>query len=314
MGSEAAPFVETAGLTKKYGGFTAVDRLDLQVMEGEIFGLLGPNGAGKTTTILMMLGLTEPTAGQVRVAGYDSTRQPLLVKRIVGYLPDNVGFYDELTARENLAYTASLNGLPKKEAGQRIDGLLEKVGLADTADQVVGSFSRGMRQRLGIADTLVKSPRLVVLDEPTLGIDPDGVRHMLDLIVQMSREERITVLLSSHLLHQVQQICDRVGIFVRGRLVACGPIQSLGRQIMGDERTIVEVQIEPFSHEMAEGLRRLDGVESVERSGEMLLVSCREDLRRQIAERVLRDGATLSHFRLRRFGLEDIYMKYFREE
>ncbi|MDP2661992.1 MAG: ABC transporter ATP-binding protein, partial [Dehalococcoidia bacterium] len=203
MAGDTTAIIEMVNLTKKYGDFTAVDRLNLEVTEGEIFGLLGPNGAGKTTTILMMLGLTEPTAGRVRVAGFSSTRRPLEVKRLVGYLPDNVGFYEDMSARENLRYTAALNGLSRREADRRIDDLLERVGLPDVADQRAGSFSRGMRQRLGIADVLIKGPRLVVLDEPTLGIDPDGVRHVLDTIVRMSREQRITVLLSSHLLHQV---------------------------------------------------------------------------------------------------------------
>ncbi len=313
MAGENTAIIELVDLTKKYGDFTAVDRLNLQVTEGEIFGLLGPNGAGKTTTILMMLGLTEPTSGRVRVAGFSSTRKPLDVKRLVGYLPDNVGFYEEMTARENLRYTASLNGLARKEADRRIDELLERVGLAHAVNQRAGSFSRGMRQRLGIADVLIKKPKLVVLDEPTLGIDPDGVRHVLDVIVRMSQDEKITVLLSSHLLHQVQQICDRVGIFVKGRLVAVGPIQSLGRQLLDDGRMIVEVQAEPFTPVLEEQLRRIDGVESIQKSGDMLLVNCQQDVRRQIAAQVLENGTSLQHLRLRGVALEDIYMKYFGE-
>ncbi|MDP2935710.1 MAG: ABC transporter ATP-binding protein [Dehalococcoidia bacterium] len=313
MGGEATAIIEMAGLTKKYGDFTAVDHLDLQIMEGEVFGLLGPNGAGKTTTILMMLGLTEPTAGRVRVAGYDSTRKPLDVKRIVGYLPDNVGFYDDLTARENLRYTASLNGLPSAESRRRIPDLLEKVGLAEAANQKVGSFSRGMRQRLGIADALVKGPKLVVLDEPTLGIDPEGVRHVLELISTMSHSEGITVLISSHLLHQVQQTCDRVGIFVKGRLVAVGPIQTLSQQLMDSDSKVLELQAEPLTTELKDDIRQIKGVDGMQESGGMLLITCQEDVRRQIADRVMKAGAALQHFRMRGFSLEDIYMKYFRE-
>src|SRR5450756_340029 len=164
--------IETVDLTKRYGELTAVDRLNLRIAEGEIFGLLGPNGAGKTTTILMLLGLTEPTSGKARVYGHDSTREPLRVKQIVGYLPDNVGFYEDLTAVENMLYTADLNAIPKKEALKRIHDLLGRVGLADVADKEVGKYSRGMRQRLGIADVLVKQPKIVILDEPTLGSTP----------------------------------------------------------------------------------------------------------------------------------------------
>ncbi|MDO8688765.1 MAG: ABC transporter ATP-binding protein [Dehalococcoidia bacterium] len=313
MAGDATAIIEMVKLTKKYGDFTAVDQLNLEVTEGEIFGLLGPNGAGKTTTILMMLGLTEPTAGRVHVAGFSSTRRPLEVKRLVGYLPDNVGFYEDMSARENLRYTAALNGLSRKEADRRIDGLLEQVGLPDVADQRAGSFSRGMRQRLGIADVLIKGPRLVVLDEPTLGIDPDGVRHVLDTIVRMSREQRITVLLSSHLLHQVQQICDRVGIFVKGKLVAVGPIESLGQQLMDDGRMVVELQADPFTSELEQQVKGLEGVESCQKSGTMILVSCLQDVRKQIAGLVVANGASLLHLRLRGLALEDIYMKYFGE-
>lgn len=305
--------IETIDLTKRYGDLVAVDRLNLRIAEGEIFGLLGPNGAGKTTTILMLLGLTEPTSGQARVYGYNSTLDPLQVKRLVGYLPDNVGFYEDMTARENLLYTAELNAIPDKQARERIDQLLSRVGLADVADKEVGKFSRGMKQRLGIADVLVKQPKVVFLDEPTLGIDPDGVKHMLDLIVQMSRQDRITVLLSSHLLHQVQQICHRVGIFVKGRMVAEGPIEKLGAQIMGGEPVVVEVEASPVDEEMMESLRRLKGVTAVERVNGSLVLRCSRDVRSDIARRVVGAGASLTQMRLRGHVLEEIYLRYFRE-
>ena len=305
--------IETVDLTKKYGELTAVNKLNLRISEGEIFGLLGPNGAGKTTTILMLLGLTEPTSGKARVFGHDSTREPLAVKRIVGYLPDNVGFYEDLTARENLLYTADLNGIPKNVALPRIDELLLRVGLLDVADKEVGKFSRGMRQRLGIADVLVKQPRVVILDEPTLGIDPDGVKQMLDLIVQMSKQDRITVLLSSHLLHQVQQICNRVGIFVKGRMVAEGTIEMLGLQIMGGEPMVVEVETSPVTDGLMADLQKLPGVSSVERVNGTLLLHCFKDVRGDIARTVVGAGSSLTQLRLRGHVLEEIYLRYFRE-
>ncbi len=156
--------IEASGLTKRYGEKTAVDRLNLQIERGEVFGLLGPNGAGKTTTILMLLGLTEPTSGRARVDGLDPTRDPLAVKARVGYLPDDVGFYDGLTARQNLRYTAALNRIPRREAEERITRVLDDVGLAADADRRVSSFSRGMRQRLGLSDTLIKEPSILILD------------------------------------------------------------------------------------------------------------------------------------------------------
>jgi ABC-2 type transport system ATP-binding protein len=237
-----AAIIETEGLTKTYGGRAAVDSLTLEVGEGEIFGFLGPNGAGKTTTLLMLLGLTEPSAGKARVLGFDPVREPLKVKRHVGYLPENLGFYGDMTARENLAFVARLNGLTGANAEARIDEALTKVGLGAESSKPVANYSRGMRQRLGIAELLVKEPKIVFLDEPTLGLDPDGINKMLDLIVDLSRDRGMTVLLSSHLLHQVQRICDRVGIMNRGVLVAIGAIDELARLKMGDDRGVVSLE------------------------------------------------------------------------
>jgi ABC-2 type transport system ATP-binding protein len=241
-GASGEPVILTTGLTKRYGSFTAVDSLDFSVTRGEIYGLLGPNGAGKTTTILMLLGLTEPSAGTARVEGHDPSRDPLDVKARVGYLPDNVGFYANLTGRQNLRYTAALNRMKGKETEEHIESLLHDVGLADAADKRAGSYSRGMRQRLGIADALVKRPSILVLDEPTIGIDPEGVRYLLRLLHQLSREQGMTILLSSHLLHQVQEVCDRVGIFVGGRLIAAGPLATLERQLSQSADLEIEVR------------------------------------------------------------------------
>ena len=231
----AVNIIEITGLTRRYGQFTAVDNLDLAVRKGEIFGLLGPNGAGKSTTILMMLGLTEPDEGNVRVCGLDPTTDPVGVKRKVGYLPEEVGFYDDLTGLENLIYTARLNGFAPSVAGEKALALLERVGLTAEKDKKTGKYSRGMRQRLGLADVLIKEPEVIILDEPTLGIDPAGVKAFLELIVELSREQGITVLFSSHLLHQVQQVCDRVGLFVGGKLLATGDIQNLAAQLFGPD-------------------------------------------------------------------------------
>ncbi len=235
--------IRTLGLTKEYGDLVAVDSLDLEVRAGEIFGLLGQNGAGKTTTILMLLGLTEPTAGEARVVGLDPTRQPLGVKRRVGYVPDAVGFYGGLTGRENLRYTAKLNGLTGDDAEGRIDVVLDQVRLSDRADDKVDTYSRGMKQRLGIADALVKEPSVLILDEPTAAIDPIGVVEILDLLRDLATEQGITILLSSHLLSQVQSTCDRVGIFAAGRLIGVGTVDELSRQF-GESSARIEVTLE----------------------------------------------------------------------
>ena len=220
--------IHTDDLTKIYGKTTvAVSRLNLDVREGEIFGLLGPNGAGKTTTIRMLLGMTEPTSGKAFIDGHDCTREPIKVKRITGYLPDNVGFYGDMTGRENLRFTGSLNGFPEKGLDDKIDALLDRTGILDAAEKKVRTYSLGMKQRLGIADVLLKDPRVIILDEPTVGIDPEGVRQLIEIIKTLSHKDGRTLLISSHQLYQMQQICDRVGIFYKGKLMACGTIDEL---------------------------------------------------------------------------------------
>ncbi len=228
--SPGAALVQTTGLTKRYGDLVAVDRLDLVVHAGQVYGLLGPNGAGKTTTIMMLLGLTEPTEGTARVLGLDPARDALEVKRRVGYLPDAVGFYGRLSGRENLRYTAALNGLPPADAERLIDDVLAQVGLAAAADRPTGGYSRGMLQRLGIADALLKDPAILILDEPTTSIDPAGVAELLALIRSLVAERGVGVLLSSHLLSQVERLCDRVGIFWRGRLLAEGTVGEVAER------------------------------------------------------------------------------------
>ena len=227
--------IELVQLTKRYGHFTAVDRLDLKIHKGEIFGLLGPNGAGKSTTILMMLGLTDPTSGTVHVCGINSTTYPVEVRKKVGYLPEDVGFYDDMTGPENLLYTARLNNIPEQEARQHAAQLLERVGLDREIDKKTGKYSRGMRQRLGLADVLIKNPEVIILDEPTSGIDPAGVQEFISLIRQLRDERGLTVLFSSHHLDQVQQICDRVGLFSQGRLLADLSLNDLQQEEHGLE-------------------------------------------------------------------------------
>jgi ABC-2 type transport system ATP-binding protein len=225
--------IETKELTKYYGQQAAVDGLSITVQEGEIFGFLGPNGAGKTTIILMLLGLTEPSRGEARVCGFNPIREPLKVKRLVGYLPENVGFYRDMTARENLQYVARLNGIPDKTAPEKIDEALEIVGLSEDSAKKVGVFSRGMSQRLGIAEVLIKDPKICFLDEPPLGLDPDGAIRMIELIQDLSQQRKITMLISSHNLDQVQRISHRVGIMIKGKLVAMGPMEDLAKEKLG---------------------------------------------------------------------------------
>jgi ABC-2 type transport system ATP-binding protein len=315
-GPNGQPVIRTRGLTKRYGDFTAVDHLDLEVRRGEIFGLLGPNGAGKTTTILMLLGLSEPSEGEAEVAGLDPTRHPLEVKRKVGYMPDNVGFYGGLTGRENLRYTARLNGLSRTQEGDRIDALLEQVGLTEAADAKVDTYSRGMRQRLGIADALVKDPEIMILDEPTVAIDPEGVAEVLTLIRSLARDRGVTMLLSSHLLHQVQSVCDRVGIFVAGKMVARGPMSELAERLAAGPVTL-EVGVEPEGGDPESALRSVPGVRLVgrdERDARLWLVTADEDVRGAVSRSLVEQGLTVWHLRRRGEELDELYRRYFHQE
>ena len=304
--------LETHGLTKKYGPVTAVEELNLSVRQGEVFGLLGPNGAGKTTTTLMLLGLTEPTAGRALIQGFDCTRQPIQVKKLVGYLPDNVGFYGDLTGRENLRFTGQLCGLPAALCEERAQQLLERVGMAQAAERKVSAYSRGMRQRLGIADVLMKDPSVIIMDEPTLGLDPEGTRELIALIRQLSTQDGRTILISSHQLYQVQRICDRVGIFVQGRLIACGPIQELGRQLENEGLYILEFAVSPADEVLEQRLRELEGVTLVQRDQEGAYhVESHQDLRGLLLPLLAQGGYTLLSLRQRGGDLDEIYRKYF---
>ena len=304
--------IETNDLTKNYDGVTVVDHLNFHVKENEIFGLLGPNGAGKTTTILMLLGLTEPASGTAQVYSFNPTRDPLKVKRIVGYLPEDVGFYDNLTARENLKFIAELNNISLAETARRIDEVLEMVGLTDERDMSVGKFSRGMRQRLGIADVLIKEPKLVILDEPTSGLDPKGINQLLDLVANLPKMGT-TVLLSSHQLYQVQRVCHSVCILSKGKMVIEGSIDELGREAMSGGRYIIEVETAEPSAELVNIIQKIKGVDKVEASDNTLRVSTNSDLRSKISKVVVDSGASLVQMKVQEFSLDDIYMKYFKE-
>jgi len=305
--------VETRNLTKRYRDKLAVNALNLSIQEGEIFGFLGPNGAGKTTTILMLLGLTEPTAGQVSVCGFDPTRQALEVKRLVGYLPENPGFYEDLTAKENLLYMARLNRIPEEEIRRRIVEVLEQVGLSEDGNRLVREFSRGMKQRLGIAEALVKNPRAVILDEPTLGIDPDGAIRILELIKNLNQQRGLTVMLSSHQLQQVQEICSRVGIIVRGKLIVQGQMDELGRAILKERQWNFLLELGSGSNGIETDLRAINGVDEIEQRPHGLFLRCTRDVRPEVVSLVARRNIPLLQLRAEDPTLEEIYLKYFRE-
>ena len=309
----SSPIIETTNLSKQYRDKVAVSDLGLRVERGEIFGFLGPNGAGKTTTILMLLGLTEPTRGEASVCGFSPTRSPLEVKRRVGYLPESPGFYEDLSAAENLTYIARLNRLGEKLIPDRVNHVLEQVGLRDDGKRPVRQFSRGMKQRLGIAEVLIKEPEVIILDEPTLGIDPDGVTRILDLITGLSRDRDLTVLLCSHLLHQVQRICHRIGIIVSGKLVVQGTPDELGRAILDDRQWNFLLEVNGDGTRLTEALKELPGVMECESRDNGWFLGCTEDVRPRLLQLIQHHGLGLLQLRLENPTLEEIYLKYFRE-
>lgn len=306
------PIIRVEQLTKKYGDFTAVDKLNMEIATGEVFGLLGPNGAGKSTTILMLLGLSEPSEGNMEVCGTDPVRSPIAVKRLVGYLPDNIGFYENWTALENLILTAQLNGVRYGEAKQRSLSLLEKVGLQDVSEKKVGKFSRGMRQRLGLADSLVKEPKVLILDEPTLGLDPMGVKDFTSLILRLSRDEKLTVILSSHQLYQVQKICDRIGLFVKGKLVADGTIQDLASRLFQDKPRHIQLKVQsadaPQTHRLLEDMPEVKAIEQQEGT---FYIHTDEIIVHQLAKSLVAHDIDICQLQQRTYGIEDIYAHYF---
>ena len=305
------PLIEVRHLSKRYGEATVVDEVSFAVNGGEIFGLLGPNGAGKTTTILMLLGLTEVTSGQARVVGHDPEREPLEVKRRVGYLPDSVGFYDHLTALDNLRYTARLMGLGESEREMRIAAALRRVDLVAVADKRVGTFSRGMRQRLGLAEILMKNAAIAILDEPTSGLDPQATLELLDIIRGL-KQDGVSVLLSSHLLDRVQSVCDRVALFQKGRIVLIGTVAELGRKILGGGYA---VEVEAQGAGLAERLRQVPGVTAVEQTGtDRVRLLADRDVRPEAAAAVVSAGGRLLRLSVEEPSLEMIYTRYFQDQ
>jgi ABC-2 type transport system ATP-binding protein len=303
--------IHAEGLTKRYGANIAVDHIDLDVAPGEIVGILGPNGSGKTTTILMLLGLTEPTGGHAEVAGFDPLRQPLEVKRRVGYLPDQVGFYDYLSARDNLAYTARLAGLSRSEIDKRFAAAIERVGLGDVARARVGTFSQGMRQRLGLAEILMKQPSVAILDEPTTALDPHSTQEFLAMIRSL-KADGTAVLLSSHHLDQVQSVCDRVALFNRGRIALSGTVTELAGRVLGGGHVI---DVEAHGPAIADRLAAIPGVVRVQPlGGDAYRVDCQRDLRGEIARQIAAAAETeLTGIRFAAPSLNEVYNRYFEE-
>ncbi|MEG3056587.1 MAG: ABC transporter ATP-binding protein [Methanoculleus sp.] len=299
--------IQTENLTKIYNGNPAVDGLDLVVGEGEIFGFLGPNGAGKSTTILMLTGMIEPTAGRCLVDEIEVAKDPLAVKKIIGYLPEDVGFYGNLTAEQNLDYFARFYDMGAKERKARIEELLELVHL-DGVTQKAGEYSRGMKQRLGLAQALINDPKVLFLDEPTANLDPEGVREYRDLILALAAEGK-TIFVSSHILSEVRAVCRTVGLLAKGKLVAKGTLGEVARTLTPSDEDVVRIVVET-----RERLPDLDDPEivAIERNGNRAVVRATSDIRDRLAATLFEQGLHIREMRVEEPDIEDVFMAVYR--
>ncbi len=299
--------IEVKGLTKFYGEKLALDEVTFNVRNGEILGFLGPNAAGKTTTMRILTGFLSPTAGSGKVAGYDVVKDSLEVRRITGYLPETIPLYNEMRVRDYLGYMARIRKVPRKQVRDRVEYVVERCGLSEVADRLIGHLSKGYRQRVGIAQALVHDPQVLILDEPTIGLDPVQVREVRQLIKGMEGER--TILLSTHILPEVSMTCQRVLIIHKGRIIAEDTPEGLSRHLQQSERILVRLARPPSQPLTALG--QLDGVVRVEHVGNNLFVleaPPGRDIREQVAESVIKKGWGLLELRRDEMTLEDIFV------
>ncbi|USG99945.1 ABC transporter ATP-binding protein [Thermococcus argininiproducens] len=296
--------IEIENLTKKYGEAKAVDNLTLNVEKGCTFGFLGPNGAGKTTTILSMLGLIIPDSGNIRILGHDVFRESIKVKEKVGYLPENATVYSELTAWRNLEFFANFYKMGQFEKERRIEELLKMVGLWDVRYRKVKTFSKGMKQRLLLAQALINDPEVLILDEPTSGLDPEGA-HLVKSIVKEEVKKGKTVFFSSHILSEVEELSNKVGILVSGKLRAIGTLDEIRKQFMELEGYEIKIEAKQELPEI-----ELDGIVRMEKIGDRkAIIFAKDDLREQISDYLSRKGITLINLEIEEPSLEDVFLK-----
>ncbi|GKZ15174.1 ABC transporter ATP-binding protein [Haladaptatus sp. T7] len=292
------------GVTKRYGDVTAVNDLSLDVKEGEVFGFLGPNGAGKSTTIDLVLDFIRPTSGTVTVLGHDAQAESIEIRNRTGVLPEGFSVYDRLTGMQHLEFA-----IEAKDADDDPAELLDRVGILDAADRKAGGYSKGMAQRLGLAMALVGTPDLLILDEPSSGLDPTGAREMRE-IIREEQERGATVFFSSHILGQVEAVCDRVGILRDGELVAEDSIEGL-RANVGDGTTL-RVETTSLPSAAVQQVRDIDGVGGVERDGETLTVDCDRNVKTTVITTLENAGTTVADFDTEEASLEDLFVAYTR--
>lgn len=301
--------ISAQGLSKWYGTLQAVKNVSFEITKGSSFGLLGLNGAGKTTIFKILVSLIRPDSGTAVVAGYDVVREPMKVRSHIGYVAENPAFYTRMTTLETMRYICRLQDVPVHDELRRINSALELVGLMDKRNELVGGYSRGMRHRLGLAQALLSEPQILFLDEPTLGLDPLGARKMRELILRLRQEREVTVLMSSHVLPEMEAICDRVGIFDHGRLVAMDTIHNL-RSTASDSFNLEIVMTGP-NEGVVQALQQIPGVNEVEIQGSKLYINTikNDELRSRLLLEALQNNAQVLSFGTRENSLEDILLR-----
>ncbi len=298
--------IKVSGLTKDYGARRAIQNLSFDAQQGEIVGFLGPNGAGKTTTMRILTGYMPPTDGEAIVAGYDVVEESLEVRKRVGYLPETVPLYTDMVVFDYLKFMGELRHIPNVD--DRVDEVLDMVGLLERSNGYIGNLSKGMRQRVGLAQALLHRPEVLILDEPTIGLDPGQVVEVRELIREIGKER--TVLLSTHLLHEAQNICDRVLIINKGKIVAEDTTENLQARLIGAERVVVRVRGE--SDELADtikGVKGVRGVETKEDGAVEFEFASGKDLRPEVAKQIIKSGYDLLELRPLGMSLEEIFLE-----
>ena len=301
--------IETENLTKVYDKKPVVKNLNLKVEAGEVFGFLGPNGAGKTTTMKMLIGLVEPTSGTGRVAGYDIKHQVLNVRRSCGVLPDPCGFYDNLTARRNLSFYASLYGLRGRELREKVDKTLDVVGLSEAKDKKVGTFSKGMKQRFGLAQTIVHDPPVLFFDEPTAGIDPQGAEDYRALVKEL-KEKGKTIFMTSHILPEVEAVCDRIGIIVNGEMKICGNVEELIEQYSRRQGYHVRLKVKDLDETgVKASMKNVNGISNIVRNNGHYVINASDDVSEEVSRAVCRASGIVTELEVDHPSLNEIFLE-----
>ncbi|WP_174590635.1 ABC transporter ATP-binding protein [Methanocella conradii] len=306
--------IETTGLTKRYDEKVVVKDLNLRVFEGEAFGFLGPNGAGKTTTIKMLMGLVQPSSGTGRVCGFDIVHQVLDVRRSCGVLPEPAGFYDNLTARQNLRFYGSLYGLRGRELEEKVLSTLKLVGLSEAVDMKIGKFSKGMKQRFGLAQAIVHDPKVLIFDEPTAGIDPQGAEDYRLLVKELKSRGK-TVFMTSHILPEVEAVCDRIGIIVNGEMRICGNVDELVDQYTRRQGYRLKLRVKELDERcVMESLKRVEGISNVTRNNGYYLIDSGEDVSEEVSRVLCKNSGVITELEVYRPSLNEIFLEVTRPE